>query len=77
MVDALVSRRGDATTRVAGVHTDLVETIGAPELIIVLVVVLLVFGSKKVPELARSLGQSVKEFREASRDDPDDHHEGD
>jgi sec-independent protein translocase protein TatA len=54
-----------------------VETIGAPELLIVLVVVLLVFGSKKVPELARSLGQSVKEFREGSRDDPDDHHESD
>ena len=53
------------------------ETIGAPELLIVLVVVLLVFGSKKVPELARSLGQSVKEFREGSRYDPDDHHESD
>jgi len=52
-----------------------VETIGAPELLIVLVVVLLVFGSKKVPELARSLGQSVKEFRKGSRDDPHDHHD--
>ena len=61
-------------------HTAVVETIGAPELLIVLVVVLLVFGSKKVPELARSLGQSVKEFREGSRDDPHDphdHHESD
>jgi len=57
------------------VHTAVVETIGAPELIIVLVVVLLVFGSKKVPELARSLGQSVKEFRKGSRDDPHDHHD--
>ena len=47
------------------------ETVGAPELIIVLVVVLLVFGSKKVPELARSLGQSVKEFRQGARDDPE------
>ena len=56
-------------------HTAVVETIGAPELIIVLVVVLLVFGSKKVPELARSLGQSVKEFRKGSRDDPHDHHD--
>ena len=36
-------------------HTGVMETIGAPELLIVLVVVLLVFGSKKVPELARSL----------------------
>jgi len=76
MVDALVSRRGDATMRVAGVHTDLVETIGAPELIIVLVVVLLVFGSKKVPELARSLGESMKEFRKGTRDAAEDDREG-
>jgi sec-independent protein translocase protein TatA len=52
-------------------HTGLVETIGAPELLIILAVVLLVFGSKKLPELARSLGQSVKEFRKGTRDDPD------
>jgi TatA/E family protein of Tat protein translocase len=48
-----------------------VETIGAPELLIILAVVLLVFGSKKLPELARSLGRSVNEFRKATRDDPD------
>jgi sec-independent protein translocase protein TatA len=59
------------------VHTDLVETIGAPELIIVLVVVLLVFGSKKVPELARSLGESMKEFRKGARDGAKDDREGD
>lgn len=49
------------------------ETIGAPELLIILVVVVLLFGSKKVPELARSLGQSVKEFRKGTHDDVDDH----
>jgi sec-independent protein translocase protein TatA len=53
-----------------------VETIGAPELIIVLVVVLLVFGSKKVPELARSLGESMKEFRKGTRDGAEDDREG-
>jgi sec-independent protein translocase protein TatA len=58
------------------VHTDLVETIGAPELIIVLVVVLLVFGSKKVPELTRSLGESMKEFRKGTRDGGEDDREG-
>ena len=52
------------------------ETIGAPELIIVLVVVLLVFGSKKVPELARSLGESMKEFRKGTRDAAEDDREG-
>jgi len=35
----------------------------APELIIILVVVLLLFGARKLPDLARSIGQSAKEFR--------------
>jgi sec-independent protein translocase protein TatA len=37
--------------------------VGAPELLIILAVVLLLFGSKKLPDLARGLGQSAKEFR--------------
>jgi sec-independent protein translocase protein TatA len=41
--------------------------VGVPELLIILVVVLLVFGSKKLPELARSLGQASKEFRKGTR----------
>lgn len=40
--------------------------IGAQELIIVLVIILLLFGAKKLPELAGSLGKSVKEFRKAT-----------
>lgn len=39
------------------------ETIGAPELIIILVIVVLLFGSSKLPKLARSLGQASKEFK--------------
>jgi sec-independent protein translocase protein TatA len=38
--------------------------LGGPEMLIVLVVVLLMFGSKKVPELARSLGKAQKEFKQ-------------
>ena len=38
--------------------------LGAPELIIILVVVLLLFGSTKLPKLARSLGQAQKEFKQ-------------
>lgn len=37
--------------------------LGAPELLIVLVVVLLLFGGAKLPKLARSLGQAQREFR--------------
>jgi sec-independent protein translocase protein TatA len=38
---------------------------GMPELIFILVVVLLLFGAKKLPELARGLGQSLGEFKKA------------
>jgi len=43
--------------------------VGAPELLIVLAVVLLLFGSKKLPELARGIGRSVKEFRKGAAED--------
>lgn len=38
---------------------------GAPEWILILLVVLVLFGAKKLPELARGLGQSMNEFRKA------------
>ncbi|MFZ1458956.1 MAG: twin-arginine translocase TatA/TatE family subunit [Candidatus Saccharimonadales bacterium] len=44
-------------------------TIGVPELILILVILLLVFGAKKLPELARSLGSSAKELKSAMKDD--------
>lgn len=39
--------------------------IGYPELIVILILVLLLFGADKLPELAHSLGKSVKEFKNA------------
>ena len=44
-------------------------TIGPMELIVILVIVLLLFGAKKLPELARSVGQSAKELKTAMKDD--------
>lgn len=44
--------------------------IGAPELIIILVIVLLLFGGKKLPELSKSIGQSLKDIRGGLSDDP-------
>lgn len=41
---------------------------GMGELIIVLVIVLLIFGPTKLPSLAKSMGQAVKEFRKGSQD---------
>jgi TatA/E family protein of Tat protein translocase len=40
--------------------------IGAPELLIILVIGLLIFGSNKLPKLARSLGQASREFKAAT-----------
>lgn len=42
---------------------------GAPELIIILAIVLLLFGGKKLPELSRSLGDSMRELRKGINGD--------
>ena len=46
--------------------------LGAPELLIVLVVILVLFGGAKLPKLARSLGQAQKEFKDGLSDGLDD-----
>jgi sec-independent protein translocase protein TatA len=43
-------------------------TIGVPELIVIFVIALIVFGPKKLPELGKSLGKGLSEFRKASND---------
>lgn len=43
--------------------------IGVTELVIILVILLLLFGAKKLPELARSVGSSAKELKNAMKDD--------
>ncbi len=42
--------------------------IGLPELLLVFAVVLLVFGPSKLPALAKSLGQAIKEFKKGSKE---------
>ena len=46
---------------------------GATEIILILLVVVLLFGGRKIPELMKGIGQGMKEFKKASRveDEPD------
>ena len=46
----------------------LFDQLGAPEILIILAVFLLLFGAKKLPELARSLGRSSTEFRKGLKE---------
>jgi TatA/E family protein of Tat protein translocase len=43
-------------------------SIGMPELIIIMVIALIIFGPRKLPELGKSLGRSINEFKRASSD---------
>ena len=53
----------------------MLRSIGPMELLVILAVALLLFGGKKIPELAKGLGQGIKNFKEALNDNnkpPDD-----
>jgi sec-independent protein translocase protein TatA len=43
--------------------------LGAQELIVIMVIILLLFGGKKIPELMKGLGKGMKNFKEASKGD--------
>ena len=49
----------------------MLKSIGAPELLIILVVFFLLFGGKKIPELAKGLGEGIKNFKSAMK--PEEH----
>lgn len=49
--------------------------LGLPELIVIFVIALLVFGPKKLPELGKSLGRAMAEFKKSSQEFQDSMHE--
>lgn len=50
-------------------HLFLIGTPGPLEIIIIVAIILLLFGGKKIPELMRGLGQGIREFKNASKED--------
>jgi len=46
--------------------------IGMTEIILILLVVVLLFGGRKIPELMKGIGQGMKEFKRASKFNPED-----
>ena len=53
-----------------------IGSLGLPELLIILVIVIVIFGAKKLPDLGRSLGEGIKNFKGSvsnkDKDNPDD-----
>jgi sec-independent protein translocase protein TatA len=49
--------------------------IGLTEILLILVVVVLLFGGRKIPELMKGIGQGMKEFKKASKYDPEEEKE--
>ena len=47
------------------IHADLLGVLGTNEIIIILIIVLLMFGGRKIPELMKGLGRGVREFNDA------------
>jgi sec-independent protein translocase protein TatA len=44
--------------------------LGGPELMIILLIILLLFGGAKLPALAKGLGESIREFKKAAKEEP-------
>jgi len=52
-----------------GVNNLIMGKIGLTEILIIVAVILLLFGGKKIPELMKGLGSGIKEFKNAAKDD--------
>ena len=57
-------------------HTLFAFSLGGPEVFIVIFAILLLFGAKKIPELARGMGKGIREFKDATKEIKDEIEEG-
>ncbi len=49
----------------------MIGRVGFPELMIILMIVILIFGANRLPELGKSIGKGIRNFKEATKDDKD------
>ena len=54
------------------ISSNIFLAVGPWQIVIVVLVILLLFGGKKIPELMRGLGSGIKEFKDASKEDKSD-----
>jgi len=57
-------------------QTVLAFSLGGPEIFVIIFAILLLFGAKKIPELARGLGKGIREFKDATKEIKDEIEEG-
>ena len=50
----------------------MIGMIGTPQIILIVVVVILLFGARKIPELMKGVGKGIKEFKNASNEEDDE-----
>ena len=46
--------------------------IGLPELVLIVVIIILIFGANRLPEIGRGIGKGIRNFRDATKDDRSD-----
>ena len=50
----------------------MIGRLGLPELIIILLIIILIFGANRLPEIGRGIGKGIKNFKEANREGQND-----
>lgn len=48
----------------------LIGPLGLPELVIIVFIIILIFGANRLPEIGRGIGRGIRNFRDASKEDP-------
>lgn len=53
-----------------------IGSLGMQELVVILLIIIVLFGAKKIPELARGMGRGIREFKDASKEIKDEIEQG-